>query len=155
MKKFSFRTICVIAVLLPLFAGCSNKNEKNELTKSIIEADNYYSRLSLEKGRNTAFLAMFDSAGVMLASHHRPIEGIGTIRKLLLSRNDTTYILIWKPTFANVANSGELGYSYGIYALTSRVTKKVIEEGTYTTIWQKNAEGKWKAVLDTGNEGVK
>ncbi len=98
---------------------------------------------------------MFDSAGVMLGSHRPPVEGYKAISKLLLSKNDSSYILTWEPTFSKVANSGELGYTYGFYKLTDRATKKLIGEGTYTTFWQKNAAGEWKAMLDTGNEGLK
>ena len=128
---------------------------KQNDNSSLLAADRYYSALSAEKGRNTAFLALFDTVGVMLVSNQPPIEGHAAISKLLLSRTDTTYTLTWEPSFAKVAKSGELGYTYGIYKLTSRKTKKLLGEGTYTTFWQRNAKGEWKALLDTGNEGLK
>ena len=99
-------------------------------------------------------MAMFDSAGVTLAAHKPPIEGIEAIKKILLSSSDSTYILTWKPLFAKVAASAELGYTYGTYKLTDKKSLKIIEQGTYTTIWQKNSRGDWKAVMDTGNEGL-
>ena len=150
MKLETFSIALLITVL---FISCRLKEPVD--TKSLTEADLYYSALSAVKGRNVAFLALFDSAGVMLGPHHTPIEGHAALTKLLLSHTDTTYMLTWNPSFAKVAQSGELGYTYGIYKLTDRKTKKLLDEGTYTTFWQKNTKGVWKAVLDTGNEGLK
>jgi ketosteroid isomerase-like protein len=31
----------------------------------------------------------------------------------------------------------------------------VVYQGTYTTFWKKDKKGKWKFVLDTGNDGLK
>ncbi len=122
---------------------------------TISETDSFYSDLSAKEGMHAAFLAMFDSSAVMLTSNRLPIEGITSIRELFSQRNDSNFILTWKPTFEKVAVSGELGYSYGIYKTTDKQTCKIIGEGTYVTIWQKNEKGEWKAVLDTGNEGLK
>jgi hypothetical protein len=44
-----------------------------------------------------------------------------------------------------------MGYTYGIYTL---IVNDSAYKGTYVTIWQKQADGTWKFVLDTGNEGV-
>jgi len=150
MKMKILSTAVIIAAL---FISCTQKQAVD--SKSLTDADRYYSTLSAKEGRNAAFLAFFDSAGVMLGSHRPPVEGHIAISKLLLSHTDTTYTLTWEPSFAKVAQSGELGYTYGTYKLTDRKTKKLLEEGTYTTFWQKNAKGEWKAVLDTGNEGLK
>jgi ketosteroid isomerase-like protein len=155
MNYHMSRTIYAFCVLFTLSVSSCRKQQPVDLAKSVADADRYYSALSLEKGRNAAFLAMFDSAGVTLAPHKYPIEGYVAIKKILLSRSDTTYTLTWEPRFAKVAASGELGYTYGTYKLTSRATKSLIQEGTYTTIWHKNAQGEWKALLDTGNEGLK
>jgi len=154
MKSIYFRTIYTLFVFLVLVVSSCNKAKPTNETKSITDTDRYYSALSAEKGRNAAFMAMFDSAGVTLAAHKPPIEGIEAIKKILLSSSDSTYILTWKPLFAKVAASAELGYTYGTYKLTDKKSLKIIEQGTYTTIWQKNSHGEWKAVMDTGNEGL-
>jgi len=150
-RNSNIYTICVLLILT--VCSCQKSIQKND-TKGLADADRYYSGLSAQKGRNAAFLAMFDSAGVTLGPHRPPIEGYHEIRKLLLSKSDTSYTLTWDPKFAKVSLSGELGYTYGTYKLTDKATKK-LSEGTYTTFWLKNARNQWKAVLDTGNEGLK
>lgn len=153
--KSSFTTnIYTICVLFMVLVCSCQKTSSIDETNDLANADRYYSALSAVKGRNAAFLAMFDSSGVTLASHRPPIVGFNEIKKVILSTNDSSFTLTWEPKFAKVAISGELGYTYGTYKLLNKTTK-AISEGTYTTFWQKDAHGKWKALLDTGNEGLK
>ena len=149
------RTICAFCVLFTLSVSSCRKQHPGDQARSMADADRYYSALSAEKGRNAAFLEMFDSAGVTLSPHKPPIEGYKEIKKIILSRSDSTYTLTWEPRFAKVAVSGELGYTYGTFRITNKATKSISQEGTYTTIWHRNSQGVWKALLDTGNEGLK
>jgi len=60
----------------------------------------------------------------------------------------------WKVTKAEVATSGELGYLYGTYELTMQDPKGgplVEDKGKLVEIWKKQADGKWKCVVDTYN----
>ena len=155
MKSTYLRTIQVLLVLFTLTAvSCSKTTTKNN-SMTISETDRFYSALSAEKGMNAAFLAMFDSAGVMLTANNLPVLGHKAISELLSQRNDNAFTLTWEPLFEKMADSGDLGYSYGTYRITDKITKSITGEGTYVTIWQKNKNGDWKAVLDTGNEGLK
>jgi len=122
--------------------------------KELADTDRFFSAMSAEKGMNTAFLAMFDSAGVLLRADHQPIEGYNAIKALLTSEDDSTFILTWEPVFAKVSASGDMGYTYGTYEVTDKSTDSLTSEGTYSTIWQKKSDGKWKALLDTGNHGL-
>ncbi|MEI8049250.1 MAG: DUF4440 domain-containing protein [Bacteroidota bacterium] len=145
--------VCILFLILNLTA-CNNKKQMNE-NEVLANTDRLYSTLSAEKGMNTAFLAMFDPDGVLLRKNHPPIEGFDAIRALLLSENDSTFTLTWEPVLAKVAASGEMGYTYGTYKLFDKATDSITGEGTYATIWQKNSKGEWKAMLDTGNAGLK
>lgn len=153
MKKYNRTNVILFLLIALTLPSCTNSTQSG--TKmTISETDRYYSALSAQKGMNTAFLAMFDSAGVMLTSNQMPVEGHQAISRLLANSNDSSFVLTWEPTFEKVAVSGELGYSYGIFTVTDKTTRKKTGEGTYTTIWQKNASGEWKAMLDTGNDGL-
>ena len=155
MKTLRSKVPLFFSMLLLCFIfSCTNSKQVDKI-KELTDTDTYYSALSYKKGMNSAFLAMFDSYGVMLSTNKMPVEGYKAIEKLLKNRNDSTFILSWKPTFTNVAVSGDLGYTYGIYQIRDKISVKIIEEGTYTTIWKKNKEGNWKAILDTGNVGLK
>ena len=118
----------------------------------MLEADRAFSRLCEEKGMKQAFLEYIDSNGVLLRPNHLPLLGADAI-DFLIQQNDSAFTLKWEPRTGTVARSGELGYTYGIYELKPG-TKDTIIYGNYVSIWKKQSDGKWKFVLDTGNEGI-
>ncbi len=118
----------------------------------MMEADRAFSRMCEEKGMKNAFLEYIDSNGVLLRPDHTPIAGADAI-DYLIQQNDSAYTLKWEPKYGAVAQSGELGYTYGIYALTPSQKDTTIF-GTYVSIWKKDSKGIWKYVLDSGNEGI-
>jgi ketosteroid isomerase-like protein len=67
--------------------------------------------------------------------------------------DDTSFIMTWEPSGGNVAKSGDLGYTYGVYSLKPK-NKDTVFYGTYVSVWKKQEDGKWKFVLETGNEGI-
>jgi ketosteroid isomerase-like protein len=135
--------------------GCQNKNN-GKITaadkKELMEVDRAFSKMSEEKGMKTAFIEYIDSNGVLLRPDQMPIVGANAI-DYLIQLSDTGFILTWEPNNGDIAKSGELGYTYGIYAMQLK-SKDTVIYGTYTSIWKKEKNGKWKFVLDTGNEGV-
>jgi ketosteroid isomerase-like protein len=62
-------------------------------------------------------------------------------------------ILTWTPVKAEMAASGDLGYTYGNYVFTAKNKegKLVSSYGKYTSIWKKQKDGQWKVVVDIGN----
>lgn len=137
-----------------LLFSCTNTTHliDSALTKEeLLQTDIAFSRLSKEQGRNRAFLEYMADDAVMLRTNHEPIKGKKTIKKLFDKEDDSGYTLTWKPLYADIAESGELGYTYGIYELK---VDEVVEKGTYTSVWKKNKKGEWKFVLDTGNKGL-
>jgi ketosteroid isomerase-like protein len=154
MKKKFIISVLTYAVILFFTTSCCNNKKHSIENQELSDTDRYYSTLSAEKGMNAAFLAMFDSAGVKLQPKHMPIEGYEAIKTSLLSQNDSTFSLTWKPMFAKISASGDMGYTYGTYTITDKSTDSITGEGTYTTIWMKKKDGKWKAMLDTGNPGL-
>ena len=69
---------------------------------------------------------------------------------------DTSVHVSWFPIYATVAASGELGYTYGYYRWTGRDDKGAMAppvDGKYLTIWRRDASGRWRVVVDTGNAG--
>ncbi len=108
--------------------------------------------MSGEKGMKNAFLEYIDSNGVLLRPNILPVAGADAV-DYLIATNDTGYTMTWQPKNAAVAESGDLGYTYGTYAFIPK-NKDTTLFGTYVSIWKKNAAGKWKFVLDSGNEGI-
>ncbi len=80
-----------------------------------------------------------------------PIIGKQNLIESYAGKKDSSLILTWKPEKAIIAGSGELGYTYGFWTF---VAQNDTSRGTYMTVWKKNANGQWKYIADTGNEGL-
>lgn len=152
MNRFS-----ALSFIFLLLHGCTNDDQKgtdsNQSVKAaLIQADKAFSAMSAAKGMKSAFVEFIDSNGVLLRPNRLPITGANAI-DFLIEQNDTAYRLTWEPHFAAAAASGDLGYTYGVYEL-HLLSKDTSLYGSYVSIWKKQQDGKWKFVLDTGNEGV-
>lgn len=123
-------------------------DEKDKLIKT----DKAFSDLSEQKGMKAAFLEYIDSNGVLLRDDMQPLLGADAV-DYLIQQNDSNYTMRWETHGAAVAQSADLGYTYGIYVLKPS-TQDTSIYGTYVSIWKKQKDGKWKFVLDSGNEGL-
>jgi ketosteroid isomerase-like protein len=143
-------------IIIPLFLlmGCSEKVDIQKETASLLQADREFSNASIENGMKKAFLDYISDDCVLLRAEQRPIEGRAAIETSFSQYSDERSMLSWTPLKAIISKSGDLGYTYGIWESKRKDTTGLVFKGTYLTIWKKNAEGKWEAILDTGNPGI-
>ena len=135
-----------------MLTNCA-KTHKEPNSSALLEVDRSFSLFSEKNGANAAFLAFCHNEGVLLKPNSYPIVGIESVAQYLQSGSDSSYTLTWEPISAHIAQSGELGYTYGTWLLTSKETEQE-SRGTYVTIWKQNANGDWRFVLDSGNSGL-
>lgn len=66
---------------------------------------------------------------------------------------DPSSFISWKTTRAEVAASGDLGYTIGTYEAGANGPdgKPVKEQGKYLCVWRKQKDGSWKAIQDMWN----
>jgi ketosteroid isomerase-like protein len=149
------RKIAFASLLLMVITGCRQSVDHDSMVRELINVDKEYARQSVEKGSHTAFLGFIDDSCVLLRPRKMPVIGKQRIIDMF-SSPDTSFTLNWEPSFADVAVSGELGYTYGIFTveMDSPEGELVTKKGTYCTVWKKDKNGEWKFVLDTGNQGV-
>ena len=120
--------------------------------------NNLESERNLLIGFDLGFLKDLQSQGIVkgytqyLSSNARlhrdellPMTERAAIQNYLLSKVAT---LSWTPIKSDVAQSDDLGYTYGSYDMKFSGTNKV-EKGYYVRVWKRDAGGKWKLVLDT------
>jgi ketosteroid isomerase-like protein len=61
---------------------------------------------------------------------------------------DGSTVWTWQPALVNVSRSGDLGYTYGTYQITSKdSSQKILESGNYYRVWKKQGNA-WKVVAD-------
>ena len=67
---------------------------------------------------------------------------------------DKNLALSFATSTAQVAKSGDVGYTQGTYSMTMtspRTKKPVTEKGKYLTVYKKQSDGTWKAIEDINN----
>ena len=66
------------------------------------------------------------------------------------------YKITWHPNKAEVARSGELGYTSGTYEMSFKDAsgKTSSDKGKYVMVWKKQADGAWKVLLDISNSDL-
>lgn len=161
MKNACFRLLLCVSMLFGF--GCTgvsrlaSPQNTGDTREAVLQADRDFSKMSEEKGLNTAFIAYAAEEGVLLRPKSQPITGRENIRLYMSKTSDKDMRLTWSPHFADLAASGDLAYTYGTYLLETRdIDGKVItSEGTYVSIWKKDGKGFWKYVLDSGNPGLR
>jgi ketosteroid isomerase-like protein len=123
---------------------------------ALLEADRAFSRLSEEQGMRAAFLAYLAEDAVIF----RPGPVVG--RAYIAARPQPAISLSWYPVLAEVAASGDLGYTTGPYELHelhelhaprqsgAPADGSVVEHGYYVTVWRRQADGTWQVIADQG-----
>jgi ketosteroid isomerase-like protein len=138
-----------------LLLSCTRKKEIKDTTEQraeMIAAEISFSEMSKTKGTKAALMQFIDSNGVLLRPNSFPLVGADAI-DFISQSNDTAYTMIWQPKGGNIAASGELGYTFGVYSVIPKNNDSAMH-GTYVNVWKKQPDGSWKLLLDSGNEGI-
>ncbi len=150
-KIYSIASGLLIATIFLVACNVKKETPKSVSAREIMNADIAFSDMCRQIGMKKAFLQYIDNEGVLLRPDHLPIIGADAIDYISVL-SDTAYKLSWKPMRAEIAKSGELGYTYGVYQLELNDS---ILKGTYVNIWKKENDGEWKFVVNSNNPGVK
>jgi uncharacterized protein (TIGR02246 family) len=98
--------------------------------------------------------AFFGEQGSMLVPNNPILTGREAIARFI-ARSFTAqdYKIAWHPNKADVARSGELGYTSGTYKLsfTDASGKAIADKGKYLMVWKRQANGAWKVLFDISN----
>ena len=139
-----------ITFIILLLSSCSYKKPVAD-ANDLMNADSAFSDYSAKNGLQKAFIEFAHDSVVILKPNRLPIQGKQSLIDSYRGRNDSNVMLTWKPQKALLAESGELGYTYGFWTF---IASNDTSQGTYLTVWKKNSKGEWKYIADTGNEGI-
>ena len=154
MNTKLFKTLFLILFLLPwiLLSSCTSKIDLEKEKGNLLKTDIEFSRTSVEKGAAEAFYLYLADDAVQLPAGLPPIVGREKIRESMSGSSKA--VLKWEPVKAEVAKSGDLGYTWGNYEISWQGEEGKTEKlyGKYLNIWKKQPDGTWKAVVDIGNQ---
>jgi ketosteroid isomerase-like protein len=115
-----------------------------------LEAD--FMKAAADKG-SQGYMSYYAEDAAELPNGEDAIQGKENIAKTMGFLDDKNNHLTWTPVHADMAASGDLGYTYGTYEFRSigKDGKPTVEYGKYVSIWKKQKDGSWKVVMDMGN----
>ena len=97
------------------------------------------------------FTSFYAEDAVVMMEDAPDVSGKAAIRQAIGGMmQDPNFSLTFETGRVVAARSGDLAYETGTYALTLSDPKKKpsTEKGHYVVVWQKQADGAWKAVRD-------
>jgi ketosteroid isomerase-like protein len=133
-----------LIALLALAGAYAEGVGLEKVVGSLIAAEKAYAKLAGEKGFREASISVFADDAVIFAPS--AVNGKKFWRE---AKKDP--VISWRPAFASISRSGELGYTTGPWeSRKSRDVEKPEAFGHFVTIWQKNKDNIWKVALDVG-----
>jgi len=119
----------------------------------IRETDQNFSILSEKQGMAKAFTTYAADEAIKLNDGAAPTVGFDSLRAQMSRLPANGPVLTWQVLKADASASGDLGYTFGQWLLTSKddTGKKKTQFGVYVTVWKRQRNGQWRFVIDGGN----
>jgi ketosteroid isomerase-like protein len=140
-----------IAVLIGMTAfinpaGLAQKESpRMQSRRALVQMEHDFAKAAATKGTRDAFLEFLADDGIIFQPG--PVNG----KKFWTERQPRKGLLSWEPIFADVSRAGDLGYTTGPWEFRPNGPEdQPVAFGQYFTIWKKQNDGSWKAVLDRG-----
>src|ERR1041385_3136232 len=145
------RTLGITALILAAsfsFAAIPQKHKESKRTttrRELVEMEHAFAKAAGEVGSRVAFIEFLADDGIVFQTG--PVNG----KKFWTQRERRKGLLSWEPEYADVARAGDLGWTTGPWEFRPNGPEdKPVAFGEYFTVWKKQSDGSWKAVLDRG-----
>ncbi|MGD9628291.1 MAG: DUF4440 domain-containing protein [Pyrinomonadaceae bacterium] len=136
------RFVCAIFVLIGLFGVAFGQTAAAE---EIFKTEKAFERLVAKNGINAGFTEYLAPLGVML------VPDIVNGREFWRSRPPAPTVLNWNPVWIDVSSNGTLAYSIGnSMRRPNGKDDPNIGYGHYLSVWSKQGNGEYRALLDAG-----
>ena len=145
MKTKFLLSVCValVPMTMALAAGADEK--------ALRDADEAWSNAAVAKDLDKTVSFYADDAMVLPPNQPMVTSKTG-IRNLWKGFLDSLTNINWKTTRVETAKSGDMAVVTGTYEMTMKDGTK--DKGKYCEVWEKQADGKWKAGIDMFNSDL-
>lgn len=145
--QFRQRSLWSVVCLLSI-ALCGRAAEPDPLAaaRAMVDAERKFYQTGQEQGTRAAFLAFLADGGIVFRPG--PLNG----KEVWEKRPENGFDLVWEPTLAVMARSGDFGYDTGPAKWRDKKEGKFTGHGQFVSVWKKQQDGVWKVALDCGIE---
>ena len=148
------RRIMAGLALMGLAGGSAVAQGNAAVVEAILQADRDFAALAAQTDIETAFATWMESEdGRLVRGTVTPLRGEAEIRALFAGVPDGT-LLHGEPLEGLAGSGDDFGVTWGVWELhpDGDRTTPPAGRGTYVTVWQRNADGNWRGVLDMGTD---
>lgn len=133
-------------LFLIIIAGAFTSIFAQSDPQKIYDTEKAFEKAVAEKGMNRAFIEFSTADGTCYIPGY-PVNCIAFFKEA----KPTPAALSWNPTFIDVSSNGALAYSTGnsVYKPAGK-DDPTSYYGEYATVWQRQPDGGYKAVIDMG-----
>jgi len=124
-------------------------NAGNDNATVLAELDRQTAALSGSQGITATFRRFLISDARFHRGGMMPLEGQSSILDFLDQQQWTG--VQFEPVASGLAQSADLGYSYGKYSLQRKNAAGALEKGYYVRVWKRDERGQWKIAMDVAN----
>jgi ketosteroid isomerase-like protein len=144
------KLLLLLSIVFIVSCGDDDAKETIKAKEEIIQAEKDFAKMSAEKGIAEAFWFYADSTAVIKRQNDTLVKGKEAIRNYYSTEFYKSASVTWSPDFVDVAEEGDMGYTYGKYTWQSKDSAGKITEfkGVFHTVWKKQEDGTWKYVWD-------
>ncbi len=136
----------IIFTLVIVFIAANVYGQKSVDLQKIYDSEKAFERVAAEKGLNQSFVEFSAPDGICFFPGF-PVN----CREYFRAQPASSAAIFWNPTFVDVSSNGALGYTTGNSVFRPKGKDDADAfYGQYLCIWQRQPDGSYKAVLDTG-----
>lgn len=137
------KILAVFSVVV--FASVSAFSQKMTDLEKLVDTERAFARAAAEKSTKEAFLEFLADDSIVFEP--TAVNGIEVWKK----RPPSVGLLSWEPVWADINADGDLGYTTGPWQFWPKGKDgEPVAFGEYVTIWKKQKDGNFKAILDIG-----
>ncbi|MGK7312988.1 MAG: YybH family protein [Candidatus Longimicrobiales bacterium M2_2A_002] len=134
--------------LTVLALGCTSDPGDPPDPSVLLDADRAFAADVAESGAD-AWAAWFAEDGAMIQEGTGEVRGRAAIRETVAYLDRPGVSLTWQPDRADLAASGDLGWTTGSYTFRPAPDGPP-GRGRYVSIWKRQPDGSWRVVMDLG-----
>ena len=136
--------LAITFLLLAIIISCGTQQPPPD-PMVLVNIENAFGAAAANKGLRDAFLEYSADQAVMF------VPGVVRVKDHYGPAPKRPGFLSWHPLYAEIASSGDLGWTTGPWEWGQDSTGKSFQAtGNYITIWKRQADSTWKFVLDVG-----
>lgn len=113
--------------------------------QELVNVEREFIQMAKEKNTRDAFLYFLADSAVTFGKE--PRKG----KQYLEEQTPGNDWLYWDIAYSDIAASGDFGFNLGPWEYRrNRKDEKPVASGSFISVWRKQADGKWKNVIDIG-----